>query len=247
MGSFELENRRSSPLRLLTALWNLLTILVLLMTCCVGVVTLVIYLDPYSSLNPFPPPTPFQPPQLPTLTPTPLQILPPTWTPSPTITPRPTLTPTFTPTSSPTASPTATEIPTPTPLPPEMVLYALSPGSPKALASTAFYPDLGCKWSGVAGQVFDADGQPIPPAAVLVIVGGVLNGEAVELLSLTGTAPQYGPAGYEVVLGDVPIASQGSLYIQLFDPQGTPLTDRIYFDTFGACEQNLILIDFVRK
>jgi hypothetical protein len=125
-----------------------------------------------------------------------------------------------------------------------MVQYALSEGSPKAMASTAFYPDLGCKWAGVAGQILDAAGQPVPPATVLVVVGGVLNGETVELLSLNGAAPQYGLSGYEVVLGDVPIASQGSIYIQLFDPQGTPLTDRIYFDTFGACEQNLILINF---
>jgi len=125
-----------------------------------------------------------------------------------------------------------------------MVLFTISPGSPKATASTAFYPELGCKWAGVAGQLFDAEGQPLPPALVLVEVGGVLNGEPIQLLSLSGTAPQYGPAGYEIVLGDIPIASQGSLYIQLFDRQGQPITDRIYFDTFGACEQNLILINF---
>lgn len=247
MGAFELKDRRSSSRRLLTAFWNLLTVLVLLMTCCIALVVIIIYFDPYTSLNLFPPPTPIQAAQMPTLTPTPLQILPPTWTSSPTNTPRPTVTPTFTPTSTPTTTPTITEIPTPTPLPPEMVLYALSPGSPKAMASTAFYPDLGCKWAGVAGQIFDANGQAVPPASVLVVVGGVLNGEAIELLSLSGTAPQYGLSGYEVVLGDVPIASQGSLYIQLFDPQGQPLTDRIYFDTYGACEQNLILINFIRR
>jgi hypothetical protein len=125
-----------------------------------------------------------------------------------------------------------------------MVQYALSPDSPKAMASTAFYPDRGCKWAGVAGQIFDANGEPLPPASVLIVVGGKLNGESIELLSLNGTAPQYGFSGYEIVLGDVPIASQASLYIQLFDPQGQPLTDRIYFDTYGACEQNLIMIDF---
>lgn len=247
MGSFELDDRRSSPRRLLTAFWNLLTVLVLLMTCCVVLVTLIIYLDPYTSLNLFPPPTPLQAVQMPTLTPTPLQILPPTWTPSPTVTPRPTITPTFTPTSTPTTPPTATEIPTPTPLPAEMVLYELKAGSPKAMASTTFYPDLGCKWAGVAGQIFEANGEPVSPASVLVVVGGILNGKTVELLSLSGTAPQYGLSGYEVVLGDVPIASQQSLYIQLFDPQGQPLTNRIYFDTYGACDQNLILIDFIRK
>lgn len=247
MGSFNLEERSGSPHRLLTALWNLLTVLVLLMTCCVALVVVVIYLDPYTSLNLFPPPTPIQAAQMPTLTPTPLKILPPTWTANPTNTPRPTITPTFTSTSTPTTPPTATEIPTPTPLPPEMILYILSPDSPNALASTSFYPDLGCKWSGVAGQIFDANGTPLPPASVLVIVGGKLNDEAIELLNLNGTAPQYGISGYEIVLGSAPIASQGSLYIQLFDLQGAPLTDRIYFDTFGACEQNLILINFIRK
>lgn len=94
------------------------------------------------------------------------------------------------------------------------------------------------------GSNFDVNGDPVPSASVLVVVGGMPNGEAIELLSLSGAAPQYGISGYEVVLGDAPIASQGSLYIQLFDPQGQPLTDRIYFDTVGACEQNLILINF---
>ncbi len=243
MGTFD-DDYGSSPRRVLNMLWNVLTVLVLSMTCCVAVVVMAIYLDPYSSLNLFPPPTPIQPVQMPTLTPTPLQILPPTWTASPTITPRPTITPTFTPTLTQTPVPTATQPPTPTALPPEMVLYTLSPGSPKAMASTAFYPDLGCKWAGVAGQIFDAEGEPVPAGSVLVVVGGILNGESIEKLSLSGTAPLYGFSGFEVVLGDVPIATQASLYIQLFDPQGQPLTDRIYFDTFGACEQNLILINF---
>lgn len=247
MGAFELEDRQSKRRRLLTAFWNLLTLLMLLMTCCVALVYLTIYLDPYSNLNLFPPPTPLQAVQMPTSTPTPLQILPPTWTASPTLTPLPTITPTFTPTSTPTEVPTATEIPTPTPLPPELVLYTLSEGSPQATTSTAFYPDLGCKWAGVAGQIFDAEGQPVPPASVLVVVRGILNGQVVELLSLSGTAPQYGPSGYEVVLGDLPIASQNSLTIQLFDTQGTPLTDPVPFETYGACEQNLLLINFVRK
>ncbi|MCS6908496.1 MAG: hypothetical protein RML93_11540 [Anaerolineales bacterium] len=247
MGTFEFDNRRSASRRLPTTVWNLLTVLFLLMTCCAASATLAIYVDPYSSLNLFPPPTPIQPIQPPTLTPTPLQILPPTWTPSPTVTPIPTSTPTHTPTPTLTTTPTQTEAPTPTPLPPELVLYTLGPGSPKAMASTAFYPDFGCKWAGVAGQIFAANGEPVPLGSVVVLVGGTLNGERIELLSLSGMAPQYGPSGYEVVLGDIPIASQGSLYIQLFDPQGRPLTDRIYFETFGACEQNLVLINFVQK
>jgi hypothetical protein len=82
-----------------------------------------------------------------------------------------------------------------------------------------------------------------------VQVGGYLGAAKIDLLSLTGTALQYGQAGYEFTLAEKPIASTGKLWVQLLDQSDLPLSDKIYFDTFSACEQNLIIINFkqVRK
>ncbi|MFZ5809886.1 MAG: hypothetical protein ACOY16_11445 [Chloroflexota bacterium] len=238
------DNERNSPRRVLAFFWNCGTIVLLFMTLCIAAAVITIFIDPYSSLNLFPPPPPPQPLQLPSPTPTPIQILPPTWTPIPSNTPLPTATPQPSPTFTSTLPPTPTETSTPTSLPPEMVRYALSAGSPKATNSTAFHPQEGCKWMGVAGQVLDQNGSPVPSGSVLLVVQGFLGDQEIDLAGMAGTAPQYGPAGYEIVLGDVPFATQASLWIQLFDPQGQPLTDRIFFDTYGTCEQNLVLINF---
>jgi len=119
-------------------IWDILAIITLFAVAVVGVLFILIFANPYSAVNPFPPPT--MPPTLalPTLTHTP-RSLPPTWTPEPgspgaqepgttgggdavlinTSTPQPTATgftlPTFTPTMTftitpipPTVTPTRT-------------------------------------------------------------------------------------------------------------------------------------------
>ena len=62
--------------------------------------------------------------------------------------------------------------------------------------------------------------------------------------SLTGTALQYGTAGYEFTISDVPTATQGSFWIRLVDQANLPLSGRIPFDTFAECEKNLTIINF---
>jgi hypothetical protein len=102
-------------------LWDVLSILGLLATCGVAAAVLMIFGNPNSSLNLFPPPTEIPTVQIPTATPTRYQ-LPPTWTPTSdfqvtatlanTQTPVPTSTSftvdTFTPTSTFTNTPTET-------------------------------------------------------------------------------------------------------------------------------------------
>lgn len=115
-------------------LWDVLTILLLIALVLAGVVFLQIFMDPYTSLNPFPPPTMPAVIQLPTATNTP-RVLPPTWTPtaptggqatlrpSSTLPPTatsflvPTATATPTPTRTPTLTPTVTQTPTNTLIP----------------------------------------------------------------------------------------------------------------------------------
>lgn len=115
-------------------IWDILSIILLLALILVGVIVVQIFIDPYSSVNPFPPATMPAPIQLPTSTNTP-RVLPPTWTPtaltsgqatlrpSSTLPPTatsflvPTATATPTPTRTPTLTPTVTQTPTETLVP----------------------------------------------------------------------------------------------------------------------------------
>ncbi|MDD5466744.1 MAG: hypothetical protein PHS96_02950 [Anaerolineales bacterium] len=236
-----IDNTQRSRKRF-TVIWNLLTILMLLATVCVVAVFLSVFIDPHSALNLFPPPT--LPPAiaLPTLTPTPRQVLPPTWTPLPSITPTslptPTLAPTetpfplFTPSATPEATVSSAGLP-----------FDINAGSPVAISSVAFHPEVGCNWMGVAGQVLNMSGAPVS-TGVVIKLGGSLGGVSKEITSLTGTARQYGDAGYEIVLASKPIASLGTLWLQLLDQAGLPMSPKIHFDTFEACDKNLIFINF---
>ena len=247
MDDFDFREPGSPPRSFSSIVWNTLTGVTILASLGVGAVFLMIFLNPNSSLNLFPPPT--SPPALalPTFTPTPREVLPPTWTPLPTT--EPTATETFQPSSTP--APPATETPfalfTPT-LPgqtatPGGLPYILAQGSPVGISSLAFHPDKGCNWMGVAGQVLNQSGAPIS-TGIVIQLGGSLAGARMDVPSLTGVAPQYGPAGFEIFLGDEPISSDGTLWVQLLDQAGAPLSKKVNFDTFEDCANNLIIINF---
>lgn len=131
-----------------------------------------------------------------------------------------------------TASPTATAKPDNP--------FDIQAGSPAYVANLA-YPELGCRWMGVAGQVYDSTGAPIENLGVKLT--GVLNNAEIEELAITGTSPQYGPGGFEIKLADEPIASLGSLSLQLLSDDGQPLSDEIFFDTSDNCAENLVLVN----
>lgn len=225
--------------------WDILTILVLLGTFCIGGYILLIFVNPYSSLNPFPPPAP---PTLivittPTPTITPLQ-LPPTWTPSPTL--EPTATRTLAPTWTPLPTYTVFYVgksPTPSRTPRPQTPYLANP--PTYLASTIYHPEAGCNWLGVAGLAVDKNNSPV--LYLVVHLSGTIDGKPVDYLTLTGTAPAYGQSGFEFVLGDRPIASNGTLWIQLLDQAEKALTDKVYFNTYEDCNRNLIFFRFTKQ
>lgn len=212
-------------------LLNCLTIGIGLAALAAGLVTLVVFFNPYVSFNPYPPPT--LPPTFgaPTITATPEIFLPPTWTPAPSSTPTHTRVPTETP--LPSATPTAEGTPSGEP-------FALQEGSPVLTPNIA--NDLECEWLGVGGQVFDINGEPIQGLGVHL--GGSLEGTTIELDTLSGSAPSLGPAGYVFNLADEPIASDDSLWIQLNDTAGVTLSDQIFFDTSASCDENFVLINW---
>jgi hypothetical protein len=105
-----------------------------------------------------------------------------------------------------------------------------------------YYPELGCDWMGVGGQVFGESGQPV--GMLIVEVGGELEGKEVRAITLTGSASQWGPGGFEFRLAEKPALSSGSIWLQVLDLEGLPLSEKIYFDTFDRCEQAAILVNF---
>jgi hypothetical protein len=232
-------------------IWTVLSVLIVLLTVCVVSIFLIIYSNPYSSLNIFPPPTMPPKAQLPSATPTDIVYeLPPTWT--PTFTPVPSVT--WTPIPSATLLPTPTPItitpsPTSSPLPPTPPTggypFEVRKGNPKAIPNI-YHPELDCKWMGVGGQVIDMSTAPV--IGLIVRLGGELPGITIpeNTMSLTGLALSYGRSGYEFKLADLPISSKGLLWLQLLNQSGGPLSDKIYFDTYDNCDQNLIIIDFVQ-
>jgi hypothetical protein len=173
----------------------------------------------------------------PTATHTPEIQLPPTWTPTFTVTS------TSSPTASPTPEPTATDTPVPVTATAEATTeapFVVQPGSNVLVAN--FANDLGCAWMGVAGQVFDKDRNPL--VGITIHVEGQLAGQLVDQDSLTGSNPRIGPAGYTINLSDHPIASAGTMWIQLKDTAGLDLSDQVFFSTSADCDENLVFINW---
>lgn len=238
MDSFELkpEPKKLKPKLMI---FNLLTVLVLISVVCLVIYFVTLFLNPYSVLNPFPPqalPTLYKSPT-PTYTPLPQ---PSTWTPSPTLAPSPTR----------TKAPTWTLIPemvTPSDIPasiePTITMTAMPAAAEVTYAaSTTTHPDLACNWMGVGGRVLSTNGDPLQFQTIQL--GGSLGGQPISRSTLSGTATTYGPSGFEFVLSDHPIASEQNLWILLFDNTGVPLMEKMYFDTFANCAQNLVMIVF---
>lgn len=227
---------------------NVISAIALVGVLFVGVVFLVIFFNPQSSINPFPPPTLPALAEFPTPTPTPQNVLPPTWTPAPTTAPSDTPEPSATPlpTETPTQEPTIEQA-TPTEGTPPSTAesagmpYEIQQGDPSYIKNIG-HPDLGCNWMGVAGQATGLNGAPV--VGLFVQLGGTFQGQPLERLSMTGTATQYGSGGYEFTLGDKPVASTDTFWVQLFDQGMLPLSDKIPFDTVDDCEKNLVLVNF---
>ncbi len=245
MDGYEISEVRkpSRPKKPGEALLNFLTSAVLLVALLLAGAFFLIYINPQSSFNPFPPAT-----LAPTATPTiALRVtIVPTWTPTvaafePSTTPTPP--PTVTPAATPTVVESPTFVPTATLAADADFAFVAQPGNPAAIDASQFHPDAGCKWLGVAGQATSLNGEAVK--GLFVQVGGSLDGiDSVDNLTMTGLAPEYGQGGFEISLSDTLIASNGSLWIQLLDQQNLPLSNRVYFSTYDDCTKNLIFITF---
>jgi hypothetical protein len=205
------------------AIWNCGSLFFFFAAIAVGIFFLVIFLNPQSEFNPLPPvaQAPTEPP-----TATATEVLLTTPTETPTSTPEP-----------PTATPTVDE---------PGGTFGIQDGSPAALDSTVFHPELGCSFMGIAGQAFGLDGNPV--SGMQIHVTGTLNGEAVDKVGVTGAATQFGAGSYyEVQLASTPVASENTLNITLLDTSGVPVSSLFTFSTTDSCQSNLILVNFAEQ
>ena len=223
--------------------WDILSILVLILTVCLVGYFALVFINPASSMNLLPPGGgPFGQ-AVPSFTVTPLQLQA-TWTASPTLqvtpsdTPRPTFTPLPTSTSFSLVPPTKTAKPSATPRAP-------FGGSFTQVDSTVIHPELACNWAGVGGTVVDASNSPV--IGTVVVLRGTLNGSTIEQQTVSGINKEYGPSGFEFVLGTSPVASDKTLYVQLVDQQNIPLSDTVQITTSTDCTKNLVMVRFKRN
>lgn len=247
------QAEQSKPASPKLEIWDILSVLVLLMTCGIVVYVGMIFFNPASSMNPLPPPIVVNAYQSPTPTITPLGLGA-TWTPPPTPmqSPSATLASTFTPIPSATlfsltpasATPTVTKTATVTNTP-----KAPFSANVNAIQSDITFSSLeafGCNWQGIAGSVLDVNNAEIFGLVIRLV--GTYNGKTVDILVISGSAPAYGPkSGFEFVLGTTPIISKGKLYLQLLDQAGLPLSENVYIDTYDDCEKNLVLVRFKKN
>ncbi len=128
-------------------------------------------------------------------------------------------------------------VPTPTATP--ALHYDVQTGAPM-LARAFLHTDEGCNWLGIAGQFFNAGGDPVQN--VLVAVVGNVAGQSVQGLGYTGLVDGYGPGGYEIKLTST--VGPGIFWLQAYDQQGNPITDIFNFQITPDCEDNLALVNF---
>ncbi len=237
---FDFDGKSSRPRGGGIQVWDMLSLLVLLATGCLVLYFGLIFIDPGSSLNVLPPGKSIFLPQAPTATITPIQLEA-TWTASPTIqptpssTPRPSFTPFFT--ETPAYTPTRTQKPTNTPKAPFSA-------STSQVDSTLIHPDFACNWAGIGGTVVNANNSSI--IGQVVVLRGTLDGKTIEQQTVSGINKEYGESGFEFVLGNAPIAST-TLYVQLVDLSGIPLSDKISVPTSSDCTKNLVLVRFKKN
>lgn len=168
--------------------------------------------------------------------------------PTPTQTAATFLTDNVTPTQTLTGQPTETLVPTRTAtLTPTATLEVypfVLDGQPEPVPSIMIRPKVGCDWLVIAGQVWDLEGDPLKGLSLHLY--GEVGGFEIDRYVLSGEddAVVYGESGYEFALEGLVLDSSGTLFIQLVDTNGLPLSLPYGLDTYNDCQRNLILVNF---
>jgi hypothetical protein len=118
-------------------------------------------------------------------------------------------------------------------------------GSVQQVESTIIHPELACNWAGIGGTVVDANNSPV--IGTVVVLRGTLSGSTIEQQTVSGINKEYGPSGFEFVIGNAPVESNDTLIVQLVDQQNIPLSDPVSIDTSTDCAKNLVMVRFKRN
>jgi hypothetical protein len=203
---------------------------------------ILIAINPFLPINPFPPDKNRFLVASPTPIPTSTRDLVATWTPTATPTVTPTPPPSFTPTVTPTPGPlqpTATLKPTRTPTP--RVTRSPWPFTYEIEYET---PIHGCAWMGVAGTVEDIDGNPLKGYPIHVWGGGI------DVVINSGDAQMYGDSGWEQFFTNRPMAVNGVFRVQIHsrdNPNHPPISGEIVLNYPGYCSKSLARITLIKN
>jgi hypothetical protein len=235
---------------------GLLTVLLLLLTGLVFACYVAIFVNPQLPINPFPPQAAMvmvtpqgggpaaSTPVPPTFTPPP--TFPPTWT--PTLTPLPTMTT--------TPRPTSTEVPptvTPTPVPPTRPPPQFTLRQDPIMVGQTLYPGTSGWWSGIAGEVSDAEGKAVTNVAIQIQdskghTWQVVPGTAANYAQVYGTT--YGGGGsyawWEQFLDGSSCQQEVTLRVQVL-VNGQGRSPVVTTKTSGECSRNLVLVHFIKN
>lgn len=97
----------------------------------------------------------------------------------------------------------------------------------------------GCQWLSIAGNALGLLGEPAINIAVEV------SGDNFTEIQFTGSATEFGPAGFEVNLGTTP--READFQIRLLGPSGESISDNIEITTGDSCDTNVAVIEFVQQ
>ncbi|MEQ8675138.1 MAG: hypothetical protein RLP44_20540 [Aggregatilineales bacterium] len=185
----------------------------------------ILWSNPQSSLNFFPPATPF------------IEV---------SVTPNPTQAAAFFATQTEAVRPTSTPSSTPTANIPTATASPENAALPFAVVGDVLYTpntnDQACNWSSIAGTVTDTGGRALNNFGIQIV--DVADPQALNERVFSGSALTFGDGGFELNLGTAPREAQYS--VQLFSPAGVPVSDVFFVITSEDCEQNVAIISFVQ-
>jgi hypothetical protein len=113
------------------------------------------------------------------------------------------------------------------------------PESPVYLQNYA--NNAGCNWAGIAGEVFDPQENPVSSGEYRVHTWG----SGIDIRVSVGSAPAYGPSGYEVYLSDSPVVNNYSLQLETAD--GRTVSPIYEVQTRATCYENLLYFVFIQN
>jgi hypothetical protein len=99
----------------------------------------------------------------------------------------------------------------------------------------------GCDWQGIAGEAFNTLGGPV--TGLQVRVTGQSGTGTIDQTTETGAASAYGESGWRVRIGQSSRIPQ-TVTVQLFQADGTALSDPFELSFPGNCGQNLAFMTF---